>query len=78
MLLTRQTWYHSSALHKQNSELQSEVTYPNFSYPNGFSKTTPTIPATSVNVKLALAVQMGDIECFRARSTHFMATEGTR
>ena len=49
--------------------LQLEVTYPNFSYPNTsvirtcLAKPHPLFPATFVDAKLALAIQMADIEC---------------
>jgi len=49
--------------------LQLEVTYPNFSYPNmsvirtRLAKPHPLFPATFVDPKLALAIQMADIEC---------------
>ena len=55
--------------------VQSKVTYLNFSYLNTsvirtrLAKPYPLFPATFVDAKLALAVQMANIECFRARST---------
>ena len=55
--------------------IQSKVTYLNFSYLNTsvirtrLAKPYPLFPATFVDAKLALAVQMANIECFRARST---------
>ena len=43
-------------------------------YPNGFNKATPTI---SGYFRRCEAVQMADIECFRARSTCCIAAEDT-
>ena len=64
-------------------QIQSDVTYPNFSYPKmsairmHLAKPCPLFPATFVDVKLALAVLMTDIECFRARSTRCIEAEDT-
>ena len=64
-------------------DLQLEVTYPNFSYLNTsvirmhLANPHPLFPATFVNTKLALAVQIANIECFRARSTRCIAAEDT-
>jgi len=43
-------------------------------YPNGFNKATPTI---SGYFRRREAIQMADIECFRARSTCCIAAEDT-
>ena len=51
----------------------------NFSYPNmsvipmHLAMPHPLFPATFVDVKLVVAVQMADIKGFSSRSTHCMA-----
>ena len=69
--------------HENVPKVQSEVTYPNFSYPNtsviqmALAKPHPLFLATFVDRKLVVTVQMVDIECFRVRSTCCIAAEDT-
>ena len=63
-------------MHTVGSHLSELQLSEHFSYQNTFSKATPT---TSDNfcVQEPVTVQIADIECFRAHSTHYMAAEDT-